>query len=78
MEEPGGGGGLVAEDMLAGSHSGERAGPITEHMEETPEGLFVCRGPSYPTSTLACRRDGHPPSEGRGSLHRRGMLVAHG
>lgn len=61
MEEPGGEGELVAAAVLAGSRSRERAGAITEHMEETPEGLFVCRGPSRPTSTLACRRDGHPP-----------------
>lgn len=61
MEEPGGEGGLVSAATLAGSRSGEKAGAITEHMEETPEGLFVCRGPSHPTSTLACRRDGDPP-----------------
>lgn len=34
-------------------------GAIAGCMEVTPEGLFVCRGLSHPTST-ACHRDGHP------------------
>lgn len=47
--------------VLAGSSSGERDGTITERMEENLEGLFVCRGPSHPTSTLACCRAGQLP-----------------
>lgn len=71
MEKPGGGAGLVAVAVLAGSHSGERDGAVTKrmerdgavtkYMEETPEGLLVCRRPSHPTSILACCRDGHLP-----------------
>jgi len=60
MEESIGGAGLVAAVTLADSGSGERDGTVTECMEESPEGLSMCRGLSHPTSTLECCGDGHP------------------
>lgn len=45
-------------DEFAGLALGN--GAITELMEATPKGLFVCRELSHPTPLLVYHRDGHP------------------